>query len=41
MEEASSPVHRWIIHGERVIDDSRRTRFSVASVELPDGVRFE
>lgn len=32
---------RWIIHGERVIDDSRRAVLSVASVELPDGVRFE
>jgi 8-oxo-dGTP pyrophosphatase MutT (NUDIX family) len=31
----------WIIHGERVIDDSRRAVLSIASVELPDGVRFE
>lgn len=31
----------WKIHGERVVDDSRRLRLSVASVELPDGVQFE
>ena len=31
----------WTIHGERVIDDSRRAVLSVAEVELPDGVRFE
>jgi 8-oxo-dGTP pyrophosphatase MutT (NUDIX family) len=33
--------NRWIIHGERVVDDSRRGRLSIAEVELPDGVRFE
>ena len=32
---------RWIIHGERLIDDSRRLRLSIAQVELPDGVHFE
>lgn len=31
----------WIIHGERVVDDSRRAILSIADVELPDGVRFE
>src|SRR5262245_38127091 len=31
----------WIIHGERVLDDSRRAILSIAEVELPDGVRFE
>lgn len=31
----------WKIHGERVIDDTRKTKFSIASVELPDGVTFE
>jgi 8-oxo-dGTP pyrophosphatase MutT (NUDIX family) len=31
----------WTIHGERVIDDTRRAVLSVASVELPDGVQFE
>jgi 8-oxo-dGTP pyrophosphatase MutT (NUDIX family) len=32
---------RWIVHGERVVDDTRRLRLSVAQVELPDGVHFE
>src|SRR4051794_25835043 len=32
---------RWTIHGERVVDESRRLRLSIAEVELPDGVRFE
>jgi 8-oxo-dGTP pyrophosphatase MutT (NUDIX family) len=32
---------RWTIHAERVVDDSRRGRLSIAEVELPDGVRFE
>ena len=31
----------WIIHEERVVDDSRRVKLSVARVELPDGVMFE
>jgi len=35
------PSTRWTIHGERVIDESRRLRLSIAEVELPDGVRFE
>lgn len=32
---------QWIIHGERVVDDTRRARWSIASVELPDGVLFK
>ena len=32
---------RWIVHGERLVDDTRRLRLSIAQVELPDGVRFE
>ncbi len=31
----------WTIHGERVVDDTRRSTLSVADVELPNGVRFE
>lgn len=31
----------WTIHGERIVDDSRRAILSIADVELPDGVRFE
>jgi 8-oxo-dGTP pyrophosphatase MutT (NUDIX family) len=33
--------NEWIIHSERVIDDSRQTVLSVAAVELPDETRFE
>lgn len=33
--------NQWIIHGERMIDTTRRARWSIADVELPDGVRFE
>lgn len=32
---------RWTIHSERILDDSRRAVWSIADVELPDGVRFE
>src|SRR4051794_10437348 len=32
---------RWKVHGERVVDGSRRGRLSVVEIELPDGVRFE
>jgi 8-oxo-dGTP pyrophosphatase MutT (NUDIX family) len=35
------PSTRWTIHGERVIDESRRLRLSLAEVELPGGMRFE
>ena len=38
---ASAGATRWIIHGERLVDDTRRARVSIADVELPDGVRFE
>lgn len=40
-EELASRSTRWTIHGERVVDGSRRSRLSIADVELPDGVRFE
>lgn len=32
---------RWIIHEERTVDDTRRAKFSIARVELPNGVHFE
>ncbi|GGJ78300.1 NUDIX hydrolase [Pilimelia anulata] len=32
---------QWTIHGERVVDATRRAHLSIADVELPDGVRFE
>ena len=31
----------WTIHGERLIDDTRKLNLSLAQVELPDGVQFE
>ncbi len=31
----------WTIHGERIVDSSRRADLSIVDVELPDGVRFE
>jgi ADP-ribose pyrophosphatase len=40
-EEQTTELTRWTIHGERMVDNSRRTRLSIANVELPDGVRFE
>ena len=41
MTDAPAEFTRWTIHGERVVDDTRRARLSIAEVELPDGVRFE
>ena len=42
MEGASAKrAGEWTIHGERVVDDTRRAVLSIADVELPDGVRFE
>ena len=32
---------KWQIHNERIVDATRRLRLSIASVELPDGHRFE
>ncbi|TWD80142.1 NUDIX domain-containing protein [Kribbella amoyensis] len=32
---------RWKIQAERVVDDTRRLKLSIAAVELPDGVQFE
>lgn len=40
-EQNRSELTRWVIHGERLVDETRRLRLSVASVELPDGVHFE
>jgi 8-oxo-dGTP pyrophosphatase MutT (NUDIX family) len=39
-DEIGEPT-RWRIHEERIVDDTRRARLSIASVELPDGVTFE
>ena len=40
-DRRTAEATRWIIRGERLVDDSRRARVSIAEVELPDGVRFE
>ncbi|MQA78087.1 MAG: NUDIX domain-containing protein [Streptosporangiales bacterium] len=32
---------QWTIHGERLVDENRHIRLSVASVTLPDGVEFD
>lgn len=39
--DAGSKPTIWKIHGERLVDETRRLRLSIASVELPDGVQFE
>ncbi|MEU7822481.1 NUDIX hydrolase [Catellatospora sp. NPDC049133] len=41
MEAAGRRASEWTIHGERVLDDTRRAVLSIADVELPNGVRFE
>jgi 8-oxo-dGTP pyrophosphatase MutT (NUDIX family) len=41
MDTEARRTSEWTIHGERIIDDTRRAILSVADVELPDGVRFE
>jgi 8-oxo-dGTP pyrophosphatase MutT (NUDIX family) len=38
---AGRRASEWTIHGERIVDDTRRAVLSIADVELPDGVRFE
>ena len=35
-----SNLHRWVVHGERLVDDSPHVRVSLADVELPNEVRF-
>jgi 8-oxo-dGTP pyrophosphatase MutT (NUDIX family) len=32
--------HKWVVHGERVVDDTSHVRISLADIELPNGVRF-
>jgi 8-oxo-dGTP pyrophosphatase MutT (NUDIX family) len=39
--DAHSEATRWVVHEERLVDDTRRARFSIATLELPDGVVFE
>jgi 8-oxo-dGTP pyrophosphatase MutT (NUDIX family) len=39
--DRNEETRRWAIHGERVVDSSRRLALSIADIELPDGTRFE
>jgi 8-oxo-dGTP pyrophosphatase MutT (NUDIX family) len=32
--------HKWVIHSERLVDDTPHIRVSLADVELPNDVRF-
>jgi len=32
--------HKWVIHGERLVDDTPHVRISLADVELPNHVQF-
>lgn len=32
--------HKWVVRGERLVDDTPHIRVSLADVELPSGVRF-
>lgn len=41
MSTEARRASEWTIHGERVVDDTRRAVLGIADVELPDGVRFE
>src|SRR5262245_19324521 len=41
MSTGGRRASKWTIHGERIIDDTRRAVLSIADVELPNGVRFE
>lgn len=35
-----SDPHKWVVHGERLVDDTPHIRVSMADVELPNHVRF-
>lgn len=39
-EDTAADRSRWIIHGERLIDENPHIRVSLADVELPDGTEF-
>lgn len=41
MTNPRPPVDLEPTHSERLVDDTRRLRLSVAEVRLPDGVHFE
>jgi 8-oxo-dGDP phosphatase len=35
-----SNAHKWVVHAERLVDDTPHVRVSLADVELPNEVRF-
>jgi len=35
------PRTKWLIHGERLVDENPHIRLSIATVELPDGTTFD
>jgi hypothetical protein len=35
-----SNLPQWVVHGERLVDDTPHVRVSLADVELPNEVRF-
>ena len=35
-----SNLPQWVVHSERLVDDTPHVRVSLADVELPNGVRF-
>lgn len=35
------PRTKWLIHGERLVDENPHIRLSIATVELPDGTVFD
>lgn len=41
MQIVTERATQWTIHGERIVDDTRRAVLSIADVELPDGIKFE
>jgi hypothetical protein len=38
--DTGSDHARWVIHGERLVDENPHIRVSLADVELPDGTTF-
>jgi 8-oxo-dGTP pyrophosphatase MutT (NUDIX family) len=40
-DDGQEEATRWKVHDERVVDNTRRLRLSIAHIELPDGVHFE
>lgn len=39
-DDTGSGRDRWVIHGERPVDENSYIRISLADVELPDGTQF-